>query len=82
MGDLLMNRLLPLMAIISVALFLVLLGSALIFTVIVPLPNFLPGRSGSLITGIVKGGLSTILVLVWIYVLMMITEFYMRQKMK
>jgi hypothetical protein len=76
----LMKTIYPIMGIMTVALILVIAEAYLIFTVVVPLPEILPGRDGILITSAVKVVISGILVLLWIFVLWQLTMLYMRSK--
>jgi len=68
----------PIMGIMTVALILLLTLSYLIFTVVVPLPDIIPGSI--LITSIVKAAVSGILVLSWVFALWQLTMLYMRRK--
>ncbi len=74
-----LRNVIQLMGILTLAFFLVILGSVLIFVVIVPLPN-LPGRLGIILTGISKAVLSTLVVVGWVYLLKTVTGIYLRKK--
>lgn len=76
-----LRNVIQLMGILTLAFFLVILGSVLIFVVIVPLPN-LPGRLGIILTGISKAVLSTLIVVGWVYLLKAVTEIYVRKKIE
>lgn len=75
-----MKTIYPIMGIMTVALILVIAEAYLIFTVVVPLPEILPGRDGILITSAVKVVISGILVLLWIFALWQLTTLYVRSK--
>ena len=75
-----MKTIYPIMGIMTVALILVIAEAYLIFTVVVPLPEILPGREGILITSALKVVISGILVLFWIFALWQLTMLYMRSK--
>jgi hypothetical protein len=72
-----MKTIYPIMGIMTVALILLLVLSYLLFTVIVPLPDLL---GGSLITSLVKAGVSGVLVLFWVFVLWQLTMLYMKRR--
>lgn len=76
----LMKTIYPIMGIMTVALILVIAEAYLIFTVVVPLPEILPGREGILITSALKVVISGILALFWIFALWQLTMLYMRSK--
>jgi len=73
-----MKTIYPIMGIMTVALVLLLVLSYLLFTVVVPFPDIVPG--GILITAIVKAVISGILVLFWIFALWQLTMLYMKRK--
>ncbi len=73
------RNIIQLTGILTLAFFLVILGSLLIFVVIVPMPN-LPGRYGAILTAGLKGFLSIVVVAGWVYILKATTEFYLRKK--
>ena len=75
-----MKTIYPIMGIMTIALILVIAEAYLIFTVVVPLPEILPGREGILITSALKVVISGILVLLWIFALWQLTMLYMRSK--
>ena len=75
-----MKTIYPIMGIMTVALILVIAEAYLIFTVVVPLPEILPGREGILITSALKVVISGILALFWIFALWQLTMLYMRSK--
>ena len=74
------SRLLPLIGVIVVAWILVFVGSYIIFNVIVPLPNFFPGREGFIFTGVIKAVFSTILVIIWLLLTVKLTNLYVKKK--
>lgn len=57
-----------LLALLITAWLLILIGSIIIFKLIVPIPNLAEGREGILLTAIIKALLSTILVIIWILI--------------
>ena len=73
-----MKTIYPIMGIMTVALILLLILSYFIFTIVVPLPDIVPG--GILITAMVKVVVSGILVLFWIFALWQLTMLYMKRK--
>ncbi|MEE8239586.1 MAG: hypothetical protein V3R13_05815 [Nitrososphaerales archaeon] len=73
-----LRTVIQLMGILTLAFLLVILGSLLIFVVIVPMPN-LPGRFGIILTGISKAVLSTLVVVGWVYLLKAVTGIYVRK---
>ena len=73
-----MKTIYPIMGIMTIAFILLLFLSYLIFSVVVPLPDIIPGSI--LITPIVKATVSGILVLFWIFALWQLTMLYMRRK--
>ncbi|MCS7116986.1 MAG: hypothetical protein RMJ31_07665 [Nitrososphaerota archaeon] len=74
-------RLLPIMGIITVAWFLIFLGSFIIFKIVAPIPEFLPGYFGVLITAIVKVILATFLVICWILIMVWLRDLYVKRKL-
>ena len=75
-----MKTIYPIMGIMTAALILVIAEAYLIFTVVVPLPDILPGREGALITSGLKVIVSGILVLFWVFSLYQLTMLYVRRK--
>ncbi|MEM1525310.1 MAG: hypothetical protein QW372_02740 [Nitrososphaerales archaeon] len=73
-------RLLPLMGILLVAWLLIFLGSFIIFKIVAPIPEFLPGYFGVLITAIIKVIISTLLVICWILIMVWLRDLYVRKK--
>jgi hypothetical protein len=55
-----------LIVLIFIAWLLIILGSVIIFKLIVPIPNITQEREGILITAIIKALLSTMLVITWV----------------
>lgn len=75
-----MKTIYPLMGIMTVAFFLIIIEAYVIFTVVVPLPELLPGSEGVLITSAVKVAVSGILVMLWVFALWQLTKLYMKRK--
>ncbi len=68
------------MGILLVAWLLIFLGSFIIFKIVAPIPEFLPGYFGVLITAIIKVIISTLLVICWILIMVWLRDLYVRKK--
>jgi len=68
------------MGIIAAVWLLIFAGSFIIFMLIVPLPNVLPGSAGMFLTAVLKVGLSALLTAIWIYVMLMLRNIYVRRR--
>lgn len=72
---------LPLLGLLLTAWILVFIGSIVIFNVIVPIPQILPGRGGTVLTSVVKALLSIALVSIWLFIMIRLRDFYFKRKL-
>ncbi len=70
------TRIIPIIILISAVWLIIFAGSYAIFRVIVPLPDLYPGLQGRIITSIIKVTLSGLLVLLWLYTMLKLRNYY------
>lgn len=75
------SRLLPLIALITVAWLMIFMGSYVIFRLIVPIPDITPNLGGRIFTSIFKVGTSGFIALFWLYVMLKLRNFYVRRRL-
>lgn len=82
LGEYSMVRLLSLMGILGFSWILVFLGSYIIFKLIEPIPDIMPGLEGRIITSLLKVALSAAFSGLWIYIMVKLRDLYVGRRLR
>ena len=74
------SRILPLLLLIATVWVMIFVGLAGIFLIVVPLPDIYPDTVGRAVKSVVQVVVSGIFVILWLYSMWQLRNFYVRRK--